>query len=190
MTKKIPLLLFLLFVYSISHTQRISGIRKKGIKRVEQKQFEFKDGKEIISRWSIDEYDNKGRIISEKQFNVDSTYKVFETYKYDRKGRIVEHCEFDKFGQLKKKTETDFDNMNDRKEERIFNSNNVKIELTHFVYNSFGLKTDEITYKSDGLTMLKRVSFTYDSKGSLIERKLFNEKNELIQVRSYSIIYN
>lgn len=190
MSYKLILLFFTLLVCAISFAQSSSSIRKKNIKRVEQKQFDYKDGKEIIARWSLDEYDNKGRVISEKEFNADSTFKVFETYKYDRKGRIVSHCEFDKIGKLKKKSETDFDNMNDRKEERVFNSNNDLTELTRFNYNSFGLKTEEITYKPDGLTVLKKVSYSYDSKGSLIERKVYNEKGELIQVRNYLISYN
>lgn len=191
MRNNLSCLFLLLFLCSISLAQNTSSsFRKKNIKQVEQKLFDYKDGKETFVRWSFDEYDNKGRIITEKELNADSTFKLYETLKYDRKDRIVLHCEFDKLGALKRKTVTVFDNMNDRKEEQVFNSNNEMIELTRFTYNSFGLKTQEITFKSDGLSVSKRIAYKYDSKGSLIERKVFNDKEELIQIRNYKIKYN
>jgi hypothetical protein len=190
MTNKLLLLFPLLLIWSIALGQNSSSIRRKNIKKIEQKQLDYNDGNEIIVRWSLDEYDSKGRIISQKQLNTDSTFKVFETFKYDKKGRIILHSEFDKFGKLKKKTFFTFDNMNDRTEERVFNSNIEMIELTRFTYNSFGLKTLETTLKPDGLTVIRKIAFKYDSKGSLIERKVFNEKEDLIQTRNYSIKYD
>lgn len=184
-------LFILLFVSSLTMAQNTSSsIRKKNIRQVEQKLFDYKDGMETFVRWSLDEYDNKGRIITEKELNADSTFKVYETFKYDKKNRVILHSEFDKLGKLKRKTVTDFDNMNDRKEEQVFNSNNEMIELTRFTYDSFGLKTQEITYKPNGFTVTKRIAYKYDSKGSMIERKVFNDREELIQIRNYKIKYN
>ncbi|HBW86122.1 MAG TPA: hypothetical protein DEF82_05105 [Crocinitomicaceae bacterium] len=186
-----PILILFAFVFCNNlNAQSSASIRRKDIRKVEQKQIDYKDGKEIISKWSLDEYDKWGRVISEKQFNSDSTYKVFETFQYDRKGRVLSQCEFDKFGKLKKKTDIEYDNMNDRKEERVYSSNNELIEVIRFKYNAFGFKTEEITFKPDGLTILKKIIYSHDSKGSIIERKVFDDKGKLIQARNYLISYN
>lgn len=180
--------LFLLFFANILFSQTLRSIKNKDMKVVEMKQLDCKDEKCTITKWTRDEYDKKGNILVEIEYYADSTYRNYDTYVYNRKGMVVEHNEFDKQGKLSKKTVSEYDNLKDKKVDKVYNAKNELIEEVRYKFNAFDLKTEELTLKPDG-SVLKKSTYRYDDKGSLIERKTVNEKGQETQQRVYSLKY-
>jgi hypothetical protein len=104
--KKIFVLMAFFLPLAGVYAQSKSEIREKGIKAVlthEQRLDRGMDKKYVVTE---EKYDDKGRLIEIKDLDRKGTIKIWEQYKYDSDGNIIEEIVLGENGKMKKKTVT------------------------------------------------------------------------------------
>ncbi len=104
--------------------------------------------------------------------------------KFDKKGQVLEETSYDKMGKFKQKTVAKYNNLDDKTEEITFDANNKQLSKEVYKYDAEGDKSEEWHY--DGNNELVSKSFYVNKKGLKTERKTYDTKGKLIQVKKYS----
>ena len=183
--KKIVVILFIFCLNKYSQAQ--SGV-ERGARSQYQEVYELKNDTLQTTKRSYQEFDKKGKLLMEILLNSDSTVKSKETFIYNRKGAEIENSKFDGSGKLTWKAVTIYNKFNDKKEVMIYGNENLLLEKTYFTYDLFNRKTEEKTVSING-TPIKRVTYSYDKKGSLIERITYNDSDAIIAIKKYLYTY-
>ncbi len=143
--------------FTVSFAQSKKDIKKHKIKTITETVTSFEGGKELIRN---------------DQFT-----------RYDKNGQIIEQIDYDKNGKVKTKTITKYNNLEDKNEETIFDGNNKQVLREVYKYDADGEKSEEWHYDDKDELVSKSI---YTVKNGLkIERKMYDTKGKLIQIKKY-----
>lgn len=103
--------------------------------------------------------------------------------RFDKNGEVIEEINYDKNGKMKSKTITKYKDE-DKTEETIFDANGKQLSREVYKYNVDGEKVEELHY--DAKNELESRSLYTLKRGLKLERKTYDEKGKLIQVKKYN----
>lgn len=158
MNKKISqILLLMLIVSSTIFAQSKKDIKKNKVKSLTETIISYENGKEIIHNDLI--------------------------RKFDKNGQVIEETNFDKNGKIKTKTISKFNNLEDKVEETVLDGNNRQISREVYKYDAEDEKSEEWHYNEKNEFESKSVYVV--KNGLKIERKTYDSKGKLIQLKKY-----
>lgn len=130
-------------------------------------------------------FDRKGRIIEEQEIDLNSSEKTRVIYSYDKNLIREDHFKNDsllyaitneyQFKKLVLKTK------------KSPNGQAVIIEKNS--WNKWGDKEEELQFDKNG-ELKKRSIYTYNNKGLLVKKQVFNSKGDLLQEKSTEYEYH
>src|ERR1051326_775264 len=139
-------------------------IKSFKIKSITETVTDYENGKETSTRKdSYFAYDKDANILVNEEYRKDGTLKHKETNKYDGKGNKTEEVVFDAA------------------------ESTPKVEKNIRCVCKFDMddnKTEELEYDADG-KLIKKVVYSYDSKGLKVEKKEYDGANNLLSSRKY-----
>lgn len=102
---------------------------------------------------------------------------------YDKNGCLITDIEYRKNGSVKKKETHKYNGDKDKTESMIYDSTGF-VHRVVYSYNAEGDKSKELFYDEKN-TLLKEVTYQYDSKELKTERRSVNNKKVLESVRNW-----
>lgn len=102
-------MLILLLISGLSYAQSEES-PKKGIKSIKETETTFEDGLKQTVVTEFKAYDEKGQLIEWKEVSLKGELKVWEKYKYNAAGELVEENFLDKNGAVKTRVVTTWQN--------------------------------------------------------------------------------
>lgn len=122
---KIIVSFLLLFVCYCLTAQSRKEIAAAGVRKITETETRYENGKETTIAVSITNYDAKGNITEQKEFDKkNGTLKKHEKIIYDQQGNAIRITEYDAMGK--------------------------EIKLTVFKYNKDNMKTVKMVYEPPG----------------------------------------
>ncbi len=110
---------------------------------------------------TYEEFDKSGRTTLFIEYKADGTIKYKKSVVYNSNGDEIEKCEYDATGLLKKTVTT---------------------------YNANEDKQSE-TFTDGKGNIIKKCTFTYDTKGLRLTKQTYNASNILVSVKKYVYTY-
>ncbi|MDI9857620.1 hypothetical protein [Flectobacillus roseus] len=157
--KHYPIAILLLATSYLSYGQSKKEVKKNKIKTVTEQITESIGGKEVTR--------NDG-------------YK-----KFNKQGEVIEEAEYDKSGKLKRKVLSKYNEFDDKIEEVIVDGNNHQIEREVYKYDSFKEKSEVLHYNEHNELDCRSV-YSINGNGLKTEKKTYDAKGKLIQVKKYT----
>lgn len=181
---KTLLITLLLYCISVSaNSQSSNDIGERNIKSVYTVTNDQRKGQQVIKS-NLTRYDSKGNAVEIIDFNADSIIVSHEKFQYNKNSDEIENTILDSLGNTVKKIVTEYDKWKNVTAKFTYDKSGLLIEKTVLNYNNSNDKTAETTFDKDGKS-IRKIVYEYDNKGMMINRKTYNEKNELIYSRSY-----
>lgn len=152
---------FALLLFAISSFAGFSQTKKRDIKTVTEYNNTFEKGGfgKVLDR--IYEYDEKGNVLKDSEYNKEGDLKGYTVCTYKGKDKLTE-IEYDSKGKVVRK---------------VVNT-----------YNEEGLKLTETEYDAKGTVVEKHV-YSYNEKGDRILRKTYDANQTLIKEKTYTYEY-
>lgn len=159
--------------------QSAKQIKSRHIRKVVTTTETHTDGKtELVTE--IEHFDKKGRTVSSCQFNADSSSYKKSLYTYDRKGNKTSELRYtSKREETFSKWEYEYDVLGNITLSLKFDAQGLN-QRTDFLYNNQGDKVLETITNAQG-DVTKKIEYTYDLTGMLIQRRVLDAKGQCIE---------
>lgn len=133
--------------------------------------------KEILSSYTINEFDNEGLKIKSSFYYSDGRLSSYSVYEYDKHSRLKTQYQFDKHDKQSYKNVYTYNNNNKwTKISHYNNDNTVASDFTSFKYSNSGKIKEQKSY-SNPLTFNSKLTYQYNESDVLIGMKQEAGKN-------------
>ncbi len=168
-------------------SQSKSEIKDRRIKSVTTSTFDIRKGDSTFKK-NLSRYDRQGNVIESIDYDPNGNIKDHEQFQYNRHGDEVLYIQLSSDQKVMKRIESHYNQWNNLTEKITTVEGGTLSEKIELTYDPFNDPVLEITSDRDG-KIIRRTEYSYDSKGMLIGKKIYNEKNILIYSKEISIEY-